>query len=431
MKNLIPNLANEGELLETLGIKSVEDLFSDVPKKFRKDLNIEPPKSEIEVTKELKALSEKNKKPDLSFLGGGLAEHYVPYTVDYLTSRSEFITAYTPYQPEVSQGALQSIFEYQSYMAELYDMDVVNASLYDFATALGEACLMCCRIKEGKKFLIPRAISEAKKAVLKNYAKSYAEIEEVNYDERGMMDINDLKERVNKDTMGVYVESPNGFGVIEENVKDIRDIAPLLIYGADPLSLAVIKPPGEYGADIAIGGMHFSPSFGGPSLGVLACRQELVRKMPGRVIGLTRDRENNRAFCMTLQTREQHIRREKATSNICTNEGLLTIASAIYFSLLGKNGIRKIANANIKNAMDLAKRVNEIFDVPFMGSTFFSEFLFKTGGIQKLRNKVFKKGIEFGPLLSDDSAMICTTEIHDKKDRDKLINALREEKENV
>jgi len=427
MKNLLPNEGEKEEMLREMGLESIDDLFADVPESLRSSLNMGKPMSETDVLRELSSIAGKNRPARTSFLGGGIAQHYVPSAMDYLLSRSEFLTAYTPYQPEISQGSLQAMFEYQSYMSELYDMDVVNASVYDMATALGEACLMCHRVNGGKKFLVPQAISEAKKAVLRNYTKGFGiTIEEVGYDGRGMVDLEDLKRRIDSDTAGVYVESPNMFGVLEEDIGGIREIAPLLVVGANPLALPIVRPPGSYDADIAIGGLAFDVSFGGPMLGIFSCKREYMRQMPGRIIGMTKDKEGKDAFCMVLQTREQHIKRERATSNICTNEGLLTIAGAIYFSLLGKNGIRSIAIKNVKNAMSLSKRVREFFDVPFYGSTFFSEFMVKRAGMEAIRDRVFDRGIEFGPLLTDDSALMCTTELHSERDHDALISALRE-----
>jgi len=416
------------EMLKAIGLKSIEELFADVPESIRSKLSIDSPKSEMNVIKELSSLAEKNRK-NLSFLGGGIAKHHMPSALSYLLSRSEFLTAYTPYQPEISQGSLQAMFEYQSYVSELYNMDVVNASMYDMATALGESCLMCYRVKGGKKFLIPAAIGEAKKAVLRNYAKGFGiSIEEFAYNEKGMVDIEDLKRKVDGETAGVYVETPNMFGVLEEDIDAVRDVAPMLVVGANPLALPVIKAPGDYNADIAIGSLAFDISFGGPLLGIFSCKKEYMRQMPGRIIGLTKDKEGRDGFCMILQTREQHIRRARATSNICTNEGLLAIAGAIYFSLMGRSGMRDIAVKNIRNAMNLSKRVKELFDVPFYGSTFFSEFVFEYERMEDLRVRALEHGVEFGPLLTDKRALICTTELHGEEDHDLLIDVLREAK---
>jgi glycine dehydrogenase subunit 1 len=424
----IPSEYEKEEMLKAIGLESIEELFADVPESMRSKLSIDSPKSEMDVIKELSSLAEKNRK-NLSFLGGGIAKHHMPSALSYLLSRSEFLTAYTPYQPEISQGSLQAMFEYQSYVSELYNMDVVNASMYDMATALGEACLMCFRVKGGKKFLIPTAIGEAKKAVLRNYAKGFnISIEQYGYDKRGMVDIEDLKRKVDGETAGVYVETPNMFGVLEEDIDAVRDVAPMLVVGANPLALPVIKAPGDYNADIAIGGLAFDISFGGPLLGIFSCKKEYMRQMPGRIIGLTKDKEGRDGFCMVLQTREQHIRRARATSNICTNEGLLAMAGAIYFSLMGRSGMRDMAIKNIRNAMNLSKRVKELFEVPFYGSTFFSEFVFEYERMENLRGEALERGVEFGPLLTDKRALICTTELHGKEDHDLLIDVLREAK---
>jgi len=367
--------------------------------------------------------------------------HFIPAAVRTILSRGEFITSYTPYQPEISQGMLQSMFEYQSFMAELTAMDVVNSSMYDASTALGEAVLMSHRIAGGgSKFLISRAISPEKKLVAKTYAKG-ADISlvEVAYDQTtGLVDINDLKEKLKQDVCGFYFESPNFLGPIETRTAEIRatlGTKPMVV-GVNPMALALLKPPGESGADIVIGDAQVfgTPmNLGGPMIGLFACRSEHVRKMPGRLIGLTTDLEGRTAFCMTLQTREQHIRRSKATSNICTNEALLALAAAAYLAIVGRSGLRSIAAKNVENMRTLAARINSIkaFRAPRFKATHFNEFVVSSEhSPAKVHGLLLSEGIHGGFMLDADfpelrdSALYATTEMHSKADHDRLVKAL-------
>ena len=335
--------SSEEEMLKEMNFTR-EKLFSDIPKDLRSDLKLWNEKSEIEVKKEMKRILDKNKIM-LNFLGAGVYNHYIPSVVKEIMRRNEFYTSYTPYQAEVSQGMLQALFEYQSLMAEVLDMDVVNCSMYDWATSLAEAALMCYRVKKKPRFIISKNIHPERKKVLETYTEDILEIVEIGYDENGI-DLEDLKKNIDN-CCGVYIENPTFLGYFEQNLEEIEEIVhkndALIVAGVDPISLGIIKPPGEY-ADIAIGeSVGYPMSFGGPLLGIFGVKNDmnLIRKMPGRLIGATEDLDGNLGFVMTLQTREQHIRREKATSNICTNEALCALRALIYMSLIGKEGLKE------------------------------------------------------------------------------------------
>ena len=346
-------------LLQSIGLTSVEDAFSDIPSAVRlsKRLNLPPSRSEAQVCKTVETLLQQNisAKTNLSFLGGGAWHHYVPAVVDAVISRGEFLTGYTPYQPEISQGMLQALFEYQSMMSELLEMDVVNSSMYDWATALGEAARMASRVTRRTELLIPHFISPERHATLKAYVKSLGMriIEMEQPVPKGQIEIEALKEQVSSKTAGIYIENPSYLGFLIENAGAIADIAhdarSLFIIGVDPTSLGLIKPPGVFGADIVVGeGQPLGNyvNYGGPFLGIFACRNEtrLLRQMPGRLVGLTTTIDNQETgFCMVLQTREQHIRREKATSNICTNHALCAVRAAIFLALYGQDGFQEFS----------------------------------------------------------------------------------------
>jgi len=438
-------MKQESDMLKLMGLSGVEELFADIPERIRTGkLDLPPGMSEMEVVREIRGMLASNltcqDRP--CFLGAGAYHHFIPAAVGNIISRSEFLTSYTPYQPEISQGLLQALFEYQSYIAELTGLDAVNSSNYDGSTALGEAATMCLRLKERRKFLVPEALNWEKKSVLKNYAWGPSmEIVEYSYDPyTGGIDLDDLRSKVDPDTSGIYVEVPNFFGVIDPLASTIKSEFPdlVLVVGVNPLSLGVLKAPGDYGADIVIGEgqpLGLSMNFGGPFLGIFACRQEHVRKMPGRVIGLTKDEEGERAFCMTLQTREQHIRRSKATSNICTNEALLAVAASVYLSILGQEGLRALAKLNITRAKRLAGLIGEIdeYQSPFFDAHHFNEFVIQTPvRPEKLSKLLLKKGIIGGLPLTEhvralnEHMLLSTTEMHTDEDHDRLIVALKE-----
>jgi glycine dehydrogenase subunit 1 len=349
--------------------------------------------------------------------------------VDEIVSRAEFLTSYTPYQPEITQGMLQVIFEYQSLLCELVGMDVGNASMYDWASALGEAARMTSRLTRKSTFLIPSLISPSRLAVLKSYAEPAGiKTVHVDYDETtGLLDVEDLKEKMDDDTAAIYIENPSYLGFID---------------GVDPISLGLIKPPGEYGADLVIGegqplGNHMN--YGGPLLGLFACKSDpkMIRQMPGRLIGLTEALDSpKRGFTMTLQTREQHIRREKATSNICSNQALCAAAGAVYLSLMGPQGMKELSEVVASRARYAIKKINNLPGVkaPIFSSFHFKEFTVRFSGItvEDVNRGLLDRQLHGGKSLVnefpdlDETALYCVTELHTKKDIDLLFSSLAE-----
>lgn len=433
---------DEGAMLKALGIKDVEELFSDIPDKIRCELTLPKGMDELALVKELKKILGKNKTAEemSSFLGAGVYNHFIPSAVDAIVSRSEFYTSYTPYQSEVSQGILQALFEYQSLICELTEMEAANTSMYDGATALGEACLMAKRINRKNEIIVPKVLSWEKKSVLENYCKgSGMNVKEVGFDPNtGKINLEHLTELITKDTSAVYIENPNFFGVLEDNLDELRKISEgkVLIAGVNPLSLAVLKPPGEYGADIVVGEgqpLGLPMNFGGPLLGIFACRKEHLRMMPGRVVGLTTDKNGKRAFCLTLQTREQHIRREKATSNICTNESLCALASASYILLLGGQGLQRVALKNMTLAKELMERISKVdgFEAPIFKVHHFNEFVARCDkDWSDINTHLIKQGIHGGlplkaqfPVLGS-AALFAVTELAEREGIERLISAL-------
>lgn len=430
-------------MLKELGIASVDELFSDVPPSVRTEgIPLPPGRSEMEVVRELRSMLSANltaaDRP--CFLGGGIYHRFIPSAVRAIVSRSEFVTSYTPYQAEISQGMLQALFEYQSYIAELTGMEAVNSSNYDAATALGEAATMCHRINDRRRFLIPQVISCDKRSTLRNYvAGAGMEIVEYGYDPRtGEADVDDLRRKLDGDVSGVYIEVPNFLGVLDRRAAELKaEIGDaLLVVGVDPISLGVLKAPADYGADIVIGegqSLGSPMSYGGPLLGLFGCRQEHVRKMPGRVIGMTQDLEGKRAFCMTLQTREQHIRRSKATSNICTNEALMAVAAAVYLAVVGRDGLRAVAESNMAGARKLRGVLAEAKGVecPVLDAPFFNEMPARTPvKPEKLAKVLLRKGIIGGLPLArhvpemGDCMLFAATEMTTDGDIEQLAEAL-------
>ncbi len=423
------------EMLDYIGAGNIDELFEDLPEEIRIDgLNLPEGKGEMEVEMEIRKILEKNKSFfDMPSFLPIIKPHYIPPAVFEIVGRQEFYTSYTPYQPEASQGILQAMFEYQSVVAELTGMDAANVSMYDSATALGEAALMAYRIKKKKKIVVPRNIFWHKKSVLRNYAKGAGlEIVEVDYGEDGRIKLDIEMD----DVAAVYIENPNFFGIIEDRYDEIAEmkerIDALLIAGVDALSLAVFNPPSFYDADIVIGdGYLGNPlNFGGPLLGIFACKKEYVRQMPGKIVGATVDKEGRRAFCMTLQTREQHIRRGKATSNICSNQALCCIAFLAYVSIMGRGGLRKVAKKNMENAHYMAEKLQKIgFKMPFSGK-FFNEFVVSgkiNGG--ELNKKLLSKGIHGGLPIDEfieNGILFGVTEMHSRSIIDEAVEKIKE-----
>ncbi|MEM3731266.1 MAG: aminomethyl-transferring glycine dehydrogenase subunit GcvPA [Candidatus Bathyarchaeia archaeon] len=453
----IPNSQKEikQEMMREIGIKNIDELYSDIPKKYflKKPLDIpKEPKSELEVKRHVEALLSKNKTfNDMPiFLGAGCWPHYVPAIVKEIVQRSEFLTSYTPYQPEISQGMLQALFEYQSMICELTGMDVANCSMYDWASALGEAARMASRITRRKEILIPKIIHPERAATLRTYAEPAGiRVKELSYEgESGQIDLQDLKNKVSDETAAVYIENPSYLGFIETQVDEICEQAhlhgALFIVGVDPTSLGILKPPGEYGADIVVGEaqpLGNPMNFGGPLIGIFACRGDvnLIRQMPGRIIGLTTTVKGDRdGFCMTLQTREQHIRREKATSNICSNEALCALASAVYMALLGPQGLCELAEQIMYRANYAMRLLSQLDGVrtPLFKSAHFKEFTVNFDesslSVKQINKELLRRGVHGGKDISKEfpefgqTALYCVTEVHSKQDIQQLANALKE-----
>ena len=406
----------ESTLLHELGIANTEALFADVPKKLRMGrMGAGPSHSESDVVAAVDKIIDRNRPLSkfASFLGGRIAFRYVPAAVDALLSRSEFYTSYTPYQPEASQGMLQTLFEFQSLWVELSGMDVANASLYDGATALGEAALLCKRLQEGDRFLIPASLPWEEKSVVENYlAGTRSRIEEIPYDPRtGRLDLSAVRDLVSRPgVFGLLADLPNGFGAVDEGLLELKSILreiPLAI-SADPLALAVLEPPGNWGADVVVGeGQPFGipPSGGGPLLGLFACRREHMRLAPGRIVGLTQDVDGRRAFDLTLQTREQHIRRSRATSNICTNQSLLALAFVSYATLVGPRGLAELQRSLAERARTLATSLGAIegLEAPKFDAPYLSDFTvgLKHGSVREFLDRLRRKRVLGGAPLAD------------------------------
>ncbi|HWK24001.1 MAG TPA: aminomethyl-transferring glycine dehydrogenase subunit GcvPA [Ureibacillus sp.] len=429
------------DMLATIGVESVNELFSDIPEsvRFQGLYNIKEAKSESALLKELKQLAAKNKdtETNVSFLGAGIYNHYKPVIVDHVISRSEFYTAYTPYQPEISQGELQAIFEFQTMIAELTGMDLANSSMYDGGTSLAEAGMLAAGHTRRKKLLVSDAIHSEYRDVVATYAYGQS-IEIVNIPTKnGVTDIDQLKELIDDNTAAVMVQYPNFFGQIED-LQVIGDIAHeakgLFIVSANPLALGILTPPGKLGADITVGDAQvfgIPESFGGPYCGYFATTTKLMRKVPGRLVGETVDQEGRRGYVLTLQAREQHIRREKATSNICSNQALLALAASVAITALGKKGVQDMAKQNIvktryaKNAFEAAG-----FTVPFQGAHF-NEIVVNTNkAVNEINKQLIQDGIiggfDLGTVYPElqNHVLIAVTELRTKEEIDALVEKM-------
>jgi glycine dehydrogenase subunit 1 len=432
------------QMLARIGVGSLEELFVGVPAAVRlnRPLDLPVPLAEPELVRELKALAARNATPSshVSFLGGGAYQHFIPAAIDMLISRSEFYTAYTPYQPEISQGTLQAIFEFQTLICQLTGMEVANASMYDGASACAEAALMAVRLTRRQRVLVSRALNPRWRAVIATYCR-YLELEvvEIGYDRDGRTDHNDLAGKLDSRTAAVIAGYPNYFGVVE----DLAVLAGLaqsagakLVAGvAEGVALGLLKSPGELGADIVAGeGQSFGlpVSFGGPYVGFFAARMKDVRAMPGRLVGETLDRDGRRGFVLTLSTREQHIRREKATSNICSNQGLCALTATVFLSLLGKQGLRELAGQNLAKAAYARQQLARIEGVSLsFAAPGFNEFVVRTARpVEEVLAALEQQGILGGiPLGGDypelaDAMLVCVTEQHRRADIDALVQAL-------
>jgi len=443
MHQYIPNTEEEQlKMLKEVGITSFEDLLDSIPKalRFEGDLPLPPAKSEIEHKRDvLQVLSQDaSTTTHISFLGGGSYDHFIPHVVDVLISRSEFYTAYTPYQAEVSQGTLQAMYEYQSMICELTGMDLANSSMYDGASAMAEACLLAVRHTRRKKILISKSVNPVYIDVAITYAHYQGlEFEFIDLVE-GVTSLKSLSGKLDAEVAGVVIQNPNFYGGLEDlaAIKEtIEDKKIQLIAVVNPISLSLLEAPGKQGVDIAIGegqslGNHLS--FGGPYLGFMAVNEPLIRKVPGRIAGESIDVHGNRAFVMVLRTREQDIRREKATSNICTNQGLNALAACVYMSTLGKNGMKRVAELCTQKAHYLAEAIDEIDGYSVLTDYYFNEFVVEVPGTAKaLVSAATKAGFFPGIALSqfagesENQLLIAVTEKRSKTEMDSLIAFLK------
>ena len=431
------------ELLKELQIQNPAELFKDIPESIRTSLlGLPRGMDEDEVRRLAGEYAGMNKTVNQqhSFLGFGLYNHYVPAAISNIINRNEFLTSYTPYQAEISQGIMQALFEYQSMIGELLDMDAVNSSMYDVSTSLGEAARMAKNITGKDVFIVPKHMSRNKRAVLDNYAKGAdIKIKEVEFDERGMIDLTSLEKMVDDNTSGIYAEYPNMFGIIDTNVPKIKEIIGderIFVAGVNPISLGVLAPPGKFGADIAIGEgqvLGLGLNFGGPVVGVFGTKEQFIRKMPGKIMGMTKDHNGKMAFSMILQTREQHIRREKAVTNMTSNQALMAVASAVYLSLLGDSGLKKIGEVNIGRTRELMEVVREFGPfLPYESSPVFNEFLIRLNESKTYVNRIAKKynlnpgyvlGKEYG--FTDRNQVNIITNVTERNTNDDF-NAYRE-----
>lgn len=441
------------KMLEEIGVQSVEELFSDVPPSVRinRDLNVGfgKPLSEYEVVRHLKELAQRIYKPRIPpFCGIDVCYHYVPAVVKELTFRNEFYTAYTPYQPEINQGLLQALFEYQSLMAELYGVEVVNASMYDGSTALAEAVRMAIRITRRNRVLVSRGVSPIKRRVMETWLRGTGtRIEYIDLGNDGSTDEEKLKELVDNDVAAVVLEYPNTMGVVEDvkrSIEIVHEKGGLAIVFSNPIALGILKPPGELGADIVVGEgqpLGLGLYYGGSTLGILGTRNDMkfVRQLPGRLVGMTTTIDGSEiGFALVLQTREQHIRRERATSNITTNSALMAIAAAIYVSWLGGDGIRRLSLSIAARTKYLVQKLRDLpkdaVEAPlFEHALYFMKVPIKFKNVdckavqRRLREEFGILGFshlgDYDPLLQG-VATICVTEVHSKSDIDTLIDSL-------
>jgi glycine dehydrogenase subunit 1 len=421
------------EMLQEIGMQSCEELFTDIPAplKLQRPLDLPRGLSEIELRREMESLARKNTNLNEipSFLGAGAYDHYIPAALEELVHRSEFYTAYTPYQAEISQGILQAIFEYQTLICRLTGMDVANASMYDGATALAEACNLAAVSTRRAKVLVPDSLHPHYLEVLRTYALSGRMEVEILPCKDGILDAALMRDKLDKQTACLAVQQPNFFGLLEE-VSSLGEILhenkSLLVVAVDPISLGILKPPGEYGADVVVGegqALGNPLSFGGPYLGFFATTAKLMRKMPGRIVGQTRDQEDQRAFVLTLQAREQHIRREKANSNICSNQALNALAATIYLCLVGAKGLRDIALRSHQLAVYASQQLESVGLEQKYQHPFFREFAVQTGDPAWANRALLENGIIGGYELAD-SLLLAFTEKRTREQVDRLVSIL-------
>lgn len=431
-------------MLDSMGLESADELFAQIPEPLRlkRPLEIPAGQSEYEIIDYFRSLAAENVSGDggpeqdlasASFLGAGVYRHYRPVVIDPLVTRGEFLTAYTPYQAEISQGILTTIFEFQTMICQLTGMDVANASMYDGSTAVPEAAMMAARITKRDKVLAAESVHPEYRQVLDTYRRHQKiPAELVAYDaETGGIDFDDLEAKLGEDVAAVIVQSPNFFGVVEETRRAAElahsQGALLVVVFTEAVSLGLLEPPSE--ADVVVGELQsfaHPPSYGGPFVGVLAARQKYIRQMPGRLVGETVDAEGNRAFCLTLATREQHIRRAKATSNICTNQALVALMATVYMTVFGKQGLRELAEQNPSKAHYLAGEIEKRGGRRVFSGPFFNEFVVRAEGAGADVNRRARKvgiigGLDLGRFYPelDGALLVCATEMNRRADMDR------------
>ena len=436
--------ADKKDMLEDIGVESTDELFSEIPEKvrFKRELNLKKPVNEAQLKKELSDMANKNANlmEYSSFLGAGVYDHFMPSVVDHVISRSEFYTAYTPYQPEISQGELQAIFEFQTMISELTGMEIANSSMYDGGTSLAEAVTLSAGHTKRKKVLVSKTVHPESIDVIKTYAKAqHIEVIEIDI-KNNQTDLNHLEKELNEEIAGVVVQYPNFFGEIEP-LKDIKSLIEkekktMMLVSSNPLSLGYLTPPGDLGADIVVGDTQvfgIPAQFGGPHCGYFATTKKLMRKVPGRLVGQTTDEEGVRGFVLTLQAREQHIRRDKATSNICSNQALNALASSVAVSSIGKHGLKKMAVLNMQKSRYLKAQLEEKDISVTTKGAFFNEFVIKLNDdITKINKKLLDKGIiggfDLGIIYPElkNHMLVAVTEIRTKEEIDTFVKELGE-----
>ncbi len=434
MRYLPKSDSERRQMLDTLGLSNLEELYAYLPQDvlLNRPLHLPAGKSEYEIADYFRARGERNANGFASFLGAGVYSHYRPVLVDTVVSRGEFLTSYTPYQAEISQGTLTSIFEFQTMLCQLTGMDAANASMYDGSSATPEAALMARRITGRNRILVARSVHPEYREVLRTYTQfERIEVEEVDYDrESGAVDLNQLKSKINEATAAVLIQSPNFFGIVE-NVPQAAEIAHakgalLVSLFTEAVSLGLLEPPRD--ADIVAGELQsfaIPPSYGGPFVGIMATKEKFMRQLPGRLVGETKDSNGNRAFCLTLSAREQHIRREKATSNICTNQALIALMATVFMTVYGKAGLRELALQNLSKAHYLGSRVKRRFT-----GLYFNEFVAETGDPEAVNRDLEQKKIigglpleRFYPELKG-SVLLCCTEMSRREHMDQVAGAM-------
>lgn len=412
MKNFLVHTDEiKKEMLESIGAASIDDLFKQIPENARMGkLELDNPLSEMDVQKRIKALAKKNKTDYISFLGAGTYNKFIPACISQVANRFEFLTAYTPYQPEISQGTLQVMYEFQTMISRLTGMDISNATMYDAATACAESILMAVRISKKNKVLVSKSLNPEYVDVIKTY--TYSNDIEVDW-------FDELPQNASE-YAGVLIQNPDFYG----EIKDLKALDTLLIVFTDISSLSIIKPPVE--ADIVVGDVQtlgIPMSFGGPHAGFIACKEKFMRQIPGRLAGRTVDADGNQAFCLTIQTREQHIKREKATSNICSNQALIGLCATLYLTVMGEKGFRQAGYLSAKMAHKLSEKLTEK-GIKTINKNFFNEFVIEVSDADKILEKLKENNIIGGLKIDDNRILVAATEMNTEEDIELYINSL-------